>query len=138
MPEGPGALSIVVFDGRFERVHYALAMAAAALATNRRATLLFTGAAVAALKPGGWRGLASETGEGAVAVDTRQQRLGIAGFEALMSACAELGVRIIACEMGLRAAGIEPGSLDPDLPVEQAGLATFLADADADGATVFI
>lgn len=138
MPDGPGALSIIVFDGRFERVHYALAMAAAALATNRRATLLFTGAAVTALQPGGWRALGSESGEGAVAVDDRQQRHGVAGFAALMDACVELGVRIIACEMGLRAAGVDADTLDPDLPIERAGLATFLADAEPGGATVFI
>ena len=138
MPDGPASLSIVVFDGRFERVHYALAMAAAALATNRRATLLFTGAAVSALQTGGWRRLASETGESAVTVDDRQQERGVAGFEALLSACVELGVRIIACEMGLRAAGIPADSLDPDLPMDHAGLATFLADADPAGSVVFI
>ena len=138
MPDGPAAVSIIVFDGRFERVHYALATAAAALATNRRATLLFTGTAVKALQRDGWRRLGSETGEDAVAVDDRQRRLGVAGFHDLMSACVELGARIIACEMGLRAAGVAADTLDPDLPIEHAGLATFLADAEPGGTTLFI
>ncbi len=61
-PSSPEKLSVVVFSGAFDKVHYALAMAAAALASNRAATLFFTMAGVRALLPEdgdgpGWRRL---------------------------------------------------------------------------------
>jgi predicted peroxiredoxin len=43
----------------------------------------------------------------------------------LREASIELGVRLIACEAGLRAEGIDPGSLLPQ--VEVAGVVTFLS-----------
>ena len=43
----------------------------------------------------------------------------------MREASIELGVRLIACEAGLRAEGIDPGSLVPQ--VEVAGVVTFLA-----------
>jgi len=43
-------------------------------------------------------------------------------------------VRIIVCEMGLRAIGLEASALRADLPIEVAGVVTFLADASATGA----
>ncbi len=45
----PDKLSIIVFSGDFERVHYALAMAAAAAAVDRPTTLFFTMEAIGAL-----------------------------------------------------------------------------------------
>ena len=39
---GPDKLSIVVFSGDFDRIHYALVMAAAAVASNTPVTLFFT------------------------------------------------------------------------------------------------
>ena len=57
MPEGPDKLSIIVFDGAFDRVHYALVLASAAAATNRAATLFFSGRAIHALTPQGWQRL---------------------------------------------------------------------------------
>ena len=47
----PQKLSVIVFSGDYDRVHYALAMASAAAATNRAVTLFFTMAATRALPP---------------------------------------------------------------------------------------
>ena len=134
MADGPDTLSIVVFDGRFDRVHYALVTASAAAAIDKPATLFFTGGALAALTPGGWKRLEGD----AAAADAALRRRGVAGFEALLEACRDLGVRFIACEMGLRAAGIEPDALDPDLRIEIAGMVTFLTGASKDGGLLFI
>ncbi len=134
MADGPDKLSIVVFDGRFDRVHYALVMASAAAATSRDATLFFTGNALPALMPGGWRRLDGEPER----TDTEFKKKGVADFEALLEACRDLGVRFIACEMGLRAAGIADADLDPDLRIEIAGVVTFLGDASKTGAMMFI
>ena len=46
----PERLSLVVFSGDYDRVHYALAMAAAAAATARPVTMLFTMGAIHALR----------------------------------------------------------------------------------------
>lgn len=134
MTDAAGSLSVLVYSGEFDRVHYALAMAASAAALEKKATLLFTGGAIGALAAdvdgeAGWRTLRSGDGRSGGQVDADYRARGVAGFEELLSACAELGVRVIACEMGMRLAGLDRGGLRTDLVIEEAGLATFLADA---------
>ena len=126
-------LGIVVFDGRFDRVHYALVMASAAAAIDRPATLFFTGGAVRALRPGGWRDLDGDPdGEAA-----RLAERGVATFAGLLDACRDLGVRFIACELGLRTDGLTADALDPRLGVEIAGMVTLL-DRCRRGQIVFV
>lgn len=135
----PDKLSLLVLSGQFEKVHYALVLASAAAAIGMPATLFFTDRALPALAgeaEGGWRSLAGEEGRPGGVIDDERRARGIAGFEELLAACADLGVRFIVCEMGLRAMGLEPGALRKDLPVEIAGVVTFLADASATGAVV--
>lgn len=134
MADGPDKLSIVVFDGRFERVHYALAMASAAAATSRAVTLFFTGKALTALTPGGWCHLYGDPAR----ANAGFRKAGVADFEALLEACRDFGVRFIACEMGLRAAGLAEADLDADLRIEIAGIVTFLGDSSKSGAMLFI
>lgn len=134
MADGPDKLSIVVFDGRFDRVHYALVMASAAAATDRAVTLFFTGGALNALTPGGWRRLDGD----AETTDGEFRDKGVADFDTLLGACREFGVRFIACEMGLRAAGLDAADLDLALQVEIAGVVTFLNDAPKTGAILFV
>ena len=136
------SLSIAVHAGEFDRVHYALVMASAAAATDRRVTLFFTGHAVAAVVgagkglTAGWHALEARP-EDAVTRDAALRTRGVAGFEELLTACHELGVRLIACEMALRAAGIDAAALRGDLKLEVAGVVTFL-NAAAGGAIVFV
>ncbi|MBF0374238.1 MAG: DsrE/DsrF/DrsH-like family protein, partial [Alphaproteobacteria bacterium] len=132
-------LSIVVFSGGFERVHYALVMAAAAIASNTPVTLFFTmGAARALLAPDGWRRLPTEEpGLDAQAMDAGFASRGVATFEELLSACVALGVKVMVCEMGLRALNIDQADLRPDVPVDSGGVVTFLADASRDGGMLF-
>jgi peroxiredoxin family protein len=137
-------LSLVLFSGSYDRVHYALAMAAAALASNRSATLFFTmGAAKALLAADaggpGWRLLhATEDGIAPLAADASLIEKGVGGFEDLLSACVALGATVMVCEMGLRAMDIEPNRLRQDVTVTSGGLVTFLADASRHGAVVFV
>jgi peroxiredoxin family protein len=119
-----------VFSGEYERVHYALALAAGAVASNRAVTLFFTMGAARALVD--WRGL-----PGAEADDTLRAR-GVAGFDELLEACVALGVTLMVCEMGLRALAIDPASLRPELPITPGGIVTFLADASKDGGMLFV
>lgn len=65
--------------------------------------------------------------------DDRVQRRGVAGLEALREAASELGVRLILCEAGMRAEGLEGALLLEG--VEIAGIATFL-DAVGEGKLV--
>ena len=136
-PASPGKLSLLVLSATFERVHYALVLAGAAAAIGTAATLFFTTRALAALAEGeaglGWRRLPGEDGRTGGAIDDERRARGVAGFEELLSACVEFGVRFIACEMGLRAVGMDAVALRRDVPVEVAGVVTFLADASPDG-----
>jgi len=140
----PDRLSVVVFSGAFDKVHYALAMAAAAVASNTPATLFFTmGAARALLAEDaagpGWRVLhPTEDGAAPLAADAALTAKGLGGFEELLSACVALGATVMVCEMGLRALGLDLAQLRADVPVTPGGLVSFLADASCHGAMVFV
>jgi peroxiredoxin family protein len=136
---GRERLSLVLLSGDFERVHYALCMASAAAALERPVTLFVTLGALRAFtaedakRRPGWmrlpigRDLAVlEVADGG-ALDARNRGRGVAGFEELLQSCRGLGVEFMACEMGLRALGLEPGALRGDLELQPGGLATLLA-----------
>lgn len=142
---GHSRLGIIVFSGDYDRVHYALAMASAAAAVNRPATLFFTMGAVRALRRDsadgvpGWIALGPAGNGASPAVrDTQHTGVGIAGFEELLSACVVLGVTVMVCEMGLKAEGMTEADLRTDVPVKPGGLVTLLADAGEDGKIVFV
>ena len=139
---GPDKLSLLVLSGTFERVHYALVLASGAAAIGKPVTLFFTGQALLALRGSdggpGWRSLAASGGADGGAVDDDYRARAVAGFEELLSACVEFGVRFIACDMGLRAVHLEPPALRPDVPIEVAGVVTFLGDASASGAMLVL
>ncbi|MBB3262881.1 peroxiredoxin family protein [Azospirillum sp. OGB3] len=144
--EGPESLSIVLFAGGFDRVHYALVMASAAAATNRKVTLFFTGRALNTLLAGdadgapGWHRLdPADDGSRPAERDAAFTANGLAGFEELLEACVMLKVTVMACEMGLRALGLPAGvPLRPDVPVKTGGVVTFLNDAPKTGAILFV
>ncbi|MBK3801415.1 hypothetical protein GAY33_19720 [Azospirillum brasilense] len=144
--EGPESLSIVLFAGGFDRVHYALVMASAAAATNRKVTLFFTGRALNTLLAGdtdgvpGWHRLdPADDGSRPAERDAAFTANGLAGFEELLEACVMLKVTVMACEMGLRALGLPTGvPLRPDVPVKTGGVVTFLNDAPKTGAILFV
>jgi peroxiredoxin family protein len=116
-----GGLSIIVRSDRYEDVHYALAMASAAVAVNKPAVLFFT--------MGGLRAL---TGPPPALVDwdrdAQNRARGVGDFETLLQACIELGVRFIVCEMGLRSLDIDRTSLRSDVPFTVAGIVTLLEE----------
>ncbi len=137
MPTEHPALALIVHAGSYERVRFALATAAAAAAASRPTTLFFTMDACYALTPErGWQHLAST--QGAEEEDRTLQAKGIAGMEDLLSACVELGVRIIACEMGLRAHDLERDALREDLSVEEGGIVSLLSEDSGKGQILFI
>ncbi|CAO3441441.1 NADH dehydrogenase (EC 1.6.99.3) [Azospirillum argentinense] len=144
--EGPENLSIVLFAGGFDRVHYALVMASAAAATNRKVTLFFTGRALNTLladdadgAPGWHRLDPADDGSRPAERDAAFTANGLAGFEELLEACVMLKVTVMACEMGLRALGLPAGvPLRPDVPVKTGGVVTFLNDAPKTGAILFV
>ncbi len=118
MPSEP--LAILLISGGHERAHYAFVLAAGAAALGRRVTLLATN--------DGTRALAANVFVGVDAArDAAVRASGVAGLIELRDAAVDLGVRMIACEAGLRVAGLDVASLLPG--VEIAGVATFLADA---------
>ena len=138
--ESPKKLSLVIFSGSFEKVHYALVMASAALATGREVTLFFTmDASRALLAPSGWRHLRTEAeGATATSIDLSFSTRGIGSFEELLSACASLGAKFMVCEMGLRALGLENDATRDELSIETGGVVTFLNDAKQNGDMLFI
>ncbi len=111
-------LGILLISGTHERAHYAFVVAAAAAAMGRPVTIFATNDGCRALLED-WSRL-----EGA-GRDAAVRQLAVAGLAELRDAAAELGVRRLACDAGMRLAGIEPGELAEG--VEVAGIPTFLA-----------
>ena len=110
------ALGILLTDGSHERAHYALVVATGAAALGRVVTLFATN--------GGCRLFLRHV---PLRDDPREARItarGVAGIGTLLEAAAELGVRRIACEAGLRAEALADVPLAAG--VEVAGIATFL------------
>jgi uncharacterized protein len=110
-------LGLLLLSGSHDRVHYAFVLAAGAAALGRSVVLFASNRGCLGLAQD-WSGLDD------AARDARVQAAGVAGLDELREATIELGVRLIACEAGLRAEGIDPASLLP--AVEIAGVATFL------------
>lgn len=111
-------LGILLISGSHERAHYAFVLATGAAAVGREVTLFATNDGCRALLAD-WSSL-----EGA-GRDAVVRARGVAGLEELREAAAELGVRLIACDAGLRMAGLDPANLVP--AAEIAGVVTFLA-----------
>ena len=133
-------LSLVIFSGTYEKVHYAQVMASAALASNRAVTLFFTmEASRALLAPSGWRQLRCDAeGTTATTLDMVTAEKGIGTFEELLTACAAMGGEFMVCEMGLRALGLENQPIREDLSVTRAGAVSFLNRGSADGGMLFV
>ncbi|WP_114395451.1 DsrE family protein [Oleisolibacter albus] len=126
MPDGTQGLAIIVQSGGYDRVHYALVLASGAAATGRPVILFVTGRALPVLLDGqGWLRLDfSDDGTSPEARDAILARRGVATMEELLEALPELGVRLMACEMGWRALGIHDPRIRPGLTVETAGVVT--------------
>ena len=144
-PDPPDKLSIVVFAGHYDKLHYALVMASAAAAVSRPVTLFFTMLACHALRAAGddgkpaWRDLPLSEEEGTGGdKDDAYGAVKVATFEELLQSCVQMGVKFMVCEMGLRAVGLEGEPLRDDIPLEQGGVVTFLADASKAGVMIFI
>ena len=142
---GPDQLSVIVFSGTFEKVHYALVLAASTAAVGRRATLFFTMESCRALLKAdedgaaAWRHLPLESGPGVGGeADDVYAGKGVATFEELLMACVELGVRFMVCEMGLRAMGLDRAEFRDDVPLDEGGVVTFLNDSSSQGAMLFV
>ena len=143
---GRDRLSLIIFSGDYDRVHYAFVMASAAAATNRPVTMFFTmGAIKALLAPGtggapGWAGLGpGENGETPVDRDASHAKAGVATLEELLLACADMDVTMGVCEMGMVAEDLAVPDLRSDVSVTQGGMVSFLAEAENDnGRIVFV
>jgi len=111
------ALGVLLISGTHERAHFAFVLAAGAAALGRSVTMFATNEGCHALLAD-WAGL-EDAGRDAVIRDR-----GVAGLDELRAAAAELSVRLLVCEAGLRATSLVAAPLWQG--VEVAGIAGFL------------
>ncbi len=129
----PDKLSFVVLSGDYARVHYALVMASAAVAIDKAVTLMFT--------MDGARTLLAKDAPGAPDwsdEEAANAAKGIATIEELLAACLELGAVFMACDMGLKACGIDRADLRTDIEIGHGGGAAFIRDASRHGTILFV
>ncbi len=115
MPSEP--LGILLLSGAHDRAHYAFVLASGAAALGRQVVLFATNAGCHALLAD-WSGL-TDLGR-----DERVRAAGVAGLAELREAARDMGVRLIACEAGLRSEGLGTSQLLDG--IEVAGVATLL------------
>ena len=113
----PAALGILLLSGCYRHAHTALLMAASAAALDRPVVLFATQHGLHALCRD-WSGLDGSDADHVV------QARGVAGFAALRDTLSPLGVRLMACESGLKAIALPPEALLAE--VERVGVPTFL------------
>lgn len=111
-------LGILLLSGTHERAHFAFTLAAGAAAMGRVVVLFASN--------GGCQALTADVTELEGAAVTAE---GVAGLTELREASVALGVRLLACEAGLRVAGINPGGLIAGVKI--VGVVTFLEAVDA-------
>ena len=144
MAKNKSALNFVIVSALYERVHYAMVMASAAVATGRKVRLFFTMGALKALTRGtqerpGWHSLSSASGGlNPMDQDRAFAESGIATFEELLQATAALGGELMVCEMGMRAIGLSHGDLRSDVAIAQGGVVTFLEAVEGSGPILFV
>ena len=122
MPVPSEPLGVLLLSGAHDRAHYAFVVASGAAALGRQVVLFASNSGCRALFTD-WSGL-TDAGR-----DLRIRANGVAGLDELRAASREMGVRLIACEAGLRAEGLDVTALMAG--VEIAGVATFLAAVGA-------
>lgn len=113
-------LGLLLLSGSHERAHYAFMLAAAAAAIGRPTILFASNDGCRALLQD-WSSL-DQAGRDATVIAR-----GVAGFDELREAAAELGVRLLVCEAGLLMAGLSAAALLPS--VEVTGIPAFLVAA---------
>ncbi|NKC33831.1 DsrE family protein [Falsiroseomonas selenitidurans] len=114
-------LGILLLSGDHDRAHYALVLATGAAAIGREVVVFASNA-----------GCRLFLAQSPLLDDAREALLaarGVATLAMLADAAAELGIRRIACEAGLKAEGIAAESLAEG--VEVAGVVTFLGAVGA-------
>jgi peroxiredoxin family protein len=135
-------LSVVLFSGDYDRVHYSLAIASAAAAIDRPVSLFLTGNGLKLILDDfegvpGWSLLGnSENGQSALKRDQEHSKNGICTIDATLKACVELNVKFYRCEMGIVIAGLNKKGFRDDLPLKPGGLGTFLSEAEKDGGQI--
>ena len=120
--ESDSTLGVLLISGTHDRAHYAFVLATGAAAIGREVVVFATNRGCHALLQD-WSGLEDATRDAAI------RARGVAGLGELRDAAASLGLRLIACEAGLRAEGLDART--PFRGVEVAGVVTFLSAVGA-------
>jgi len=157
---GANQKALVVFSGDLDKVLAAFVIANGAVSMGSQVTMFFTFWGLNALRRReppriskplldrmfGWmmpRGVAAlklsklnMSGMGTALMKRVMSQKGVADLSALMAAAQQAGVKLVACSMSMEVMGIKREELIDG--VEIGGVATFLAEADRSGMTLFI
>lgn len=152
-------VTIVVFSGDLDRVLAAFIIASGAATIGQDVSMFFTFWGLNALRrqrklqgkklteklmalmtPADTKGMGVSKlnffGVGALMLRQMMKEKNVTSLEELIDLCADLGVRMVSCEMSRDVMGIDPDELRPN--AEVGGVAAYLADALESRVTLFI
>ncbi|MCS7039841.1 MAG: DsrE/DsrF/DrsH-like family protein [Anaerolineae bacterium] len=152
-------VTIVVFSGDLDRVLAAFIIASGAATIGQDVSMFFTFWGLNALRrqrklrgkklteklmalmtPADTKGMGVSKlnffGVGALMLRQMMKEKNVTSVEELIDLCADLGVRMVSCEMSRDVMGIDPDELRPN--AEVGGVAAYLADALESRVTLFI
>ncbi|MCS6826388.1 MAG: DsrE/DsrF/DrsH-like family protein [Caldilinea sp.] len=152
-------VTMVVFSGDLDRVLAAFIIAGGAAAMGQEVSMFFTFWGLNALRkqrklqgkklteklmalmsPADTRGLGVSKlnffGAGALMLRQMMKEKNVTSVEELIDLCAQMGVKMVSCEMSRDVMGIDPSELRTG--VETGGVAAYLADALESRVTLFI
>ena len=135
-------INLLFYSGNFDKIHFGLTTASAALAVNIKTKLFFTMDAINSLTKEkdsfGWHDLKSDKASNGKKRNEELLLLGIPGFEELLETCEILQAQFMICETGLLSSGIQSSSLRNDISYYNGGLITFLSDYENNSSTIFL
>lgn len=120
--------SMIIQSDNYERVHSALVLASAALATGKTVNLFFTMSGTQILTPG-WAPIDQE--------ETFRKK-GMATFETLIDACNKMNARFMVCEMGLLSVNLKASNLREDIKIREGSAVSFISEVSDTGAVLYI
>ena len=123
-------LNIIIHSEFIDKIHYGLTLGTASRALDHDVIMFFSMKSIYALTINnqnlGWANLRTENGTDATLFDKSLKDKNIVSFEELLKLCADLDIKFMVCEMGMKFLNLNFSDLRKDIDYSDGGLVTLL------------